>query len=205
MVKVVIFDIGGVLVENSYFPLLCQLAEQYQIDLAKLQSFATPFFDQVMLGGMNEVELFDQISRHFDLSESGEELDIKVGELFRPIAPVWDYVKQLHGRYRLAILSDLGNGWISRHEREFDIEKYFEHLFYSSRLKMRKPDPRFFQHLLATMGVTPAECVFIDDKPDNIAAAQNLGMNGIIYKDSTQLRQELAELGVQLTEPRAGV
>lgn len=194
----VIFDIGGVLVENSYFPLLCQLADQSDLNLADLQNFAAPFFDQVMLGEMSEAELFDKISQHFNLAESGAELDARIGDLFMPIDPVWGYVEQLQGRYRLAILSDLGSGWINRHEHAFDIDHYFEKLFYSSRLKMRKPDPRFYQHLLSEMGVVAEECVFIDDKPSNVEAACKLGIHGIIYQNPAQLRQDLARLGVAI-------
>jgi len=198
MIKVVIFDIGGVLVENAYAPLLHNLADQNGLKLSEVQDFATPLFDQVMLGGMDEAELFDKISRHFNLAESGAELDARIGELFQPIEPVWDYVKQLQGRYRLAILSDLGSGWIRRHEAQFDIAKYFEQLFYSSRLKMRKPDPRFYQHLLKEMGAKASECAFIDDKPSNIKAASELGIHGIIYQNPAQLRQDLAQLGVEI-------
>lgn len=184
--------------KNAYFPLLCQLADENQLDLAELQDFSTPFFDQVMLGELTEAELFDKISRQFNLAESGEELDQKIGELFEPIDPVWNYVKQLHGRYRLAILSDLGSGWIDRHEGQFEIAKYFEKLFYSSRLKMRKPDPRFYQHVLEEMGVIADECVFIDDKSSNIEAACALGIHGIVYQNPSQLMSDMAKLGVQL-------
>ena len=200
VVKVIIFDVGGVLIENAYIPLLRQLAEENGLDFTNIKWFAAPFFNQAMLGQITEAELFEKISQHFGLLETGEGLDTRIGELFLPIGEVWEYVKQLKDRYRLAILSDLGSGWIKRHEREFEFAKYFEQLFYSSRLGIKKPDPQLFQHVLEAMRVTADECVFIDDKIENVNAARGLGMWGIVYQNPGQLKRDLEQSGVSLTE-----
>lgn len=55
-----------------------------------------------------------------------------------------------------------------------------------------KPDPRLFQVLLGRYGLRAEECIFIDDNPDNVAAARNLGMRGIVFTNAESLRKELA-------------
>jgi putative hydrolase of the HAD superfamily len=196
MIKVVIFDIGGVLVTNSYIPLLHQIADENNLSFEEIKDFASPFFYQVMIGETTEVELFERISQQFGLAKNGEELDVDIGKLFQPIEETWELVKQLKPNYRLAILSDLGHGWIERHEREFVISKYFDELFYSAQLGMQKPDSKIYQHMLDTMNVVAEECVFIDDKPSNIEAARALGIKGIIYENPEQLKRELKQFGV---------
>ncbi len=55
-----------------------------------------------------------------------------------------------------------------------------------------KPDPRLFQVLLGRYGLRAEECIFIDDNPDNVAAARNMGMRGIVFTNAESLRKELA-------------
>lgn len=55
-----------------------------------------------------------------------------------------------------------------------------------------KPDPRLFQVLLDRYGLRAEECIFIDDNPDNVAAARNMGMRGIVFTNAELLRKELA-------------
>lgn len=55
-----------------------------------------------------------------------------------------------------------------------------------------KPDPRLFQVLLDRFGLRAEECIFIDDNPDNVAAARNMGMRGIVFTNAESLRKELA-------------
>lgn len=54
----------------------------------------------------------------------------------------------------------------------------------SSEIGFRKPDPRIFEHALATLGgVDPARAIFVDDFEANIAAAEALGFRGVLMKD----------------------
>ena len=55
-----------------------------------------------------------------------------------------------------------------------------------------KPDPRLFQVLLDRFGLKAEECIFIDDNPDNVAAARRMGFHGILFTGADSLRKELA-------------
>ncbi len=54
-----------------------------------------------------------------------------------------------------------------------------------------KPDPRLFQVLLDRYGLKAEECTFVDDNPDNVAAACAMGMEGIVFHGAEELREEL--------------
>lgn len=55
-----------------------------------------------------------------------------------------------------------------------------------------KPDPRLFHVLLDRFGLQADECTFVDDNPDNVAAACQLGMRGIVFSGAEKLREQLA-------------
>lgn len=54
-----------------------------------------------------------------------------------------------------------------------------------------KPDARLFQVLLDRYGLKAEDCIFIDDNPDNVAAARQLGMEGIVFQGAEDLREKL--------------
>ena len=60
------------------------------------------------------------------------------------------------------------------------VDELFEVIIDSSAVGVRKPDPRIFQLALDALGVPAHEAAFVDDHPGNIAAAEALGMVGIL-------------------------
>ena len=54
-----------------------------------------------------------------------------------------------------------------------------------------KPDPRLFQILIDRYNLKAEECIFIDDNPDNVAAARKMGIKGIVFTGAEELRKQL--------------
>ena len=64
----------------------------------------------------------------------------------------------------------------------------------SAHHHLMKPEAAIYQLLLNRFSIAPKETVFIDDLPDNIAAAKKEGMNGIVFKSPDQLKSDLLSL-----------
>ena len=56
----------------------------------------------------------------------------------------------------------------------------------SSSVKIAKPEPAIYELLLSKYSLKADECVFIDDRKDNVDTAVRLGMNGIVYPGSAE-------------------
>jgi putative hydrolase of the HAD superfamily len=91
---------------------------------------------------------------------------------------------------RLALLSNApeaqadaidGSDWI----------RHFDHRFYSCQLRRIKPEPGIFIEALNTMGATPEQVLFIDDRAENTTAAADLGMATITFSTASTLRHQL--------------
>ena len=67
----------------------------------------------------------------------------------------------------------------------------FEHLLFSSRLGMVKPEAAVFEAAVNRIGRPAAEIVFIDDRPQNVQGAVAAGMRAIHFRSADQLRAEL--------------
>ncbi|HZB52151.1 MAG TPA: HAD-IA family hydrolase [Reyranella sp.] len=80
-----------------------------------------------------------------------------------------------------------------------EIMTLFEHVVESSKLGLRKPDPRIYRHACDLLGVKPEECVYLDDLGINLKPARALGMRTIKVGDPDVAIDELqAMVGIQL-------
>jgi len=80
--------------------------------------------------------------------------------------------------------------------QRFAFMDWFDGIVVSGQEKLIKPDPRIFRTLLDRYRLAAHEAVFIDDNPVNAQAASNLGMHGVHFRSASQLRGELAALGL---------
>ena len=80
-----------------------------------------------------------------------------------------------------------------------EIMMLFEHVVESSKIGLRKPDPRIYQHACDLLGVQPEECVYLDDLGINLKPARALGMRTIKVGDPDVAIDELqAMVGIAL-------
>ena len=70
----------------------------------------------------------------------------------------------------------------------------FEHVVESSKLNLRKPDPRIYLHACGLLGVAPEACVYLDDLGINCKPARALGMTTIKVDSAPQALSELETL-----------
>jgi putative hydrolase of the HAD superfamily len=100
-----------------------------------------------------------------------------------------------------AILSNMGDNVLENMMREFDWLSRFDVLVWSFQLRMAKPDPAIYHHVLSELGVAPEEALFIDDKLVNIQAARALGMQAIQFTTVAKLREDLISAGLDTALP----
>ena len=78
--------------------------------------------------------------------------------------------------------------------RRFRTIGSIENYVVSSSVRLVKPDPAVYRLLLSKYSLKPEECLFIDDREDNVNAAIRLGMSGIVYPGSADKLQSVLVL-----------
>jgi epoxide hydrolase-like predicted phosphatase len=91
---------------------------------------------------------------------------------------------------RTALLS---NSWGNTYPRD-GWDEMFDAVVISGEVGMRKPEPRIYRHTAALLGAQPADCVFVDDLPINVAGAVEVGMVGVLHTDYDATADELEVL-----------
>jgi len=74
----------------------------------------------------------------------------------------------------------------------------FDVAVFSCRQGIKKPDERIFKKTIELLGVKPARAALVDDKKENIAAAEKAGLAGIVFNGTENLRYELSKLGIRV-------
>ena len=76
--------------------------------------------------------------------------------------------------------------------------RHMRYVAVSGHLKMVKPEPEIYHHLLEKIALPPEQCVFIDDSERNIAAAEKIGIKGVHFRNDGTTLMRLRALGLAI-------
>ncbi len=116
--------------------------------------------------------------------------------------PVADLVAELKRLgYPLVLGSNTNDLHAAHFRREFaETLDRFDRLVLSYEVGHIKPSAAFYAACTEAAGLAPADCVFIDDLPENVEGARAAGLKALLYRDPGTLRDDLRALGVELPE-----
>lgn len=109
----------------------------------------------------------------------------------RPIPGMLELLRSLAGSYTVGILSNSDAHIVRELLDAFDVTGLLSAVVLSTEVGMIKPEPEIFQLALTQLGVTAAECVFIDDTASHVAAAERYGLRGVVFTGKETFEQEL--------------
>ena len=96
-------------------------------------------------------------------------------------------IKELKAKgYKLILASNAGLRF-DQFKSRIKALSYLDDLIISAKIKLSKPDPKFFNYILKKHSLKAKECLFIDDLFKNVLAATNLGINGFVYNGNIKV------------------
>lgn len=187
MKKVLLFDLGGVLI-NWTGPQEFQklLGPGYTALDARQLIADSPSVKRLETGDLDPLPFAEAFLREFDLPfEPAEFIDVYASWAGTPFPGVEQELAQLKPKYRLACLSNTNDlHW--RHVMDtVGARSWFDDHFASHILKLSKPDPAIYEKVIEDLGVKPTDILFFDDMPANIEAAKSLGIETVAVDPAT--------------------
>ena len=196
--NVVVFDIGGVLIDwdprHLYRKLFTGdepamehfLANVCTHEWNRSQDAGRSFAEGARLLKLqhsDKAELIDAYGARFDEMMPG------------PIAGTVEIVAELRERGTpLYVLSNFSAETFPRALERFDFLRWFRGMVISGKVGIIKPDPRIYEVMLARFAIDPHRAVYIDDVAANAEAARPFGIHGIHFTTPDALRAELRRL-----------
>jgi len=197
MIKVIIFDCNGVFTTNSLAENLDVFSKVFGFDRKKLEPEYIRLSNMAIMGRMTSLEVCQKLIEKFGMQTSAEEIKkVWVGTFVgAPDIDTYKYALELSREYRLCLFSNYSDIF-DEISKKLKLDDLFSSkmIFISSGISLMKPDKRAFSYVLNKIGCQPEEVIFIDDQENNIEQALSMGITSILFKDTNQLKIEMAKL-----------
>lgn len=109
--------------------------------------------------------------------------------------PLVHYIQhELKPHYQIGLVSNIGRGWMQDFFDEHQLHNLFEVTVLSSEEGITKPNPLIFDRAAQRAGLSPDECLFIDDRQDNCEGARAAGMHALLFTDFAAMQQRIKQL-----------
>lgn len=201
--KSLIVDFGGVLTTSVWdsFAGFCRdkgLDEDAIRRLFKEDPEALSLLRQLEVGGISEEDFEERFAERLGL----EEADDLIASMFRGMLPEPRMVDAVRAARDAGLKTGLlSNSWSTTHYDRELLGELFVDVVISAEVGLHKPDLAIFRLACERLGIEPANAVFVDDLRENIAAAEEVGMTGVLHRDPAETVDQLEKvLGVRLSE-----
>ena len=185
MINNILFDLGKVLLNfdndnaKNYFKKFG--VDDYEKHVLALH--AQNIFNELETGELSAEQFINAISQKLNDSVSATEIQCAWNSILMDFrTESMKHLEKLKKQYKLYLLSNTN----VLHHEEFNrilfnqlqiksLDSYFTKAYYSHQIGMRKPNRNIYDFVLKDAGINAAETLFIDDLPENVAAASELG------------------------------
>jgi 2-haloacid dehalogenase len=204
LAEVVVFDLGGVLIDWNPRYLYRQLIADEAAMERFLAEVCHPAWNEEQDRGRSFAAAIEEAAlRHPGQRALIEAYHHRWAEMLGgPIAGTVAVLEELKkaGRELHALTNWSAETFPLARER-YPVLTWFETILVSGEHGLIKPDPRIFELLLERIGRTAAECIYIDDNQRNVAAAAALGFDALHFVSPEELRHDLVERGALAGRP----
>ena len=197
MIDTIIFDIGNVLLDFDYMKHFRHLFdEQTAQAIADVSIRNLPVWLEMDRGVLSYEEAVDLVVRGAPHLE--KEIHLAITELYAHVESypyAVDWVRSLKEKgYKIYILSNYGEKPFADSKERMPFLQYTDGQLISYEVKEVKPSTAIYQTLCDRFSIDPAQAVFLDDSPINIAGAKAFGLHTILFTDYADALKQLKAL-----------
>ena len=201
-IKNIIFDFGNVLMDLDLPAVEREFQRLWgnQFEQARAKLGRDRIFELYETGGLSTDEFVAAIRYAGPSPLSKEQVVQAWNSIFIGMPKHrFDFLLQLRQRYKLFLLSninDLHERWIAdymvREHQIHDYElKYFDGVYFSHLIRLRKPDRDIYEYVLADAEILAGESVFFDDLEINVEAARQTGIQAFLHPAGAEISSHI--------------
>ncbi len=196
MYKLIIFDLGGVIIDYSELEYYAYLGSKYNIPIGRVKRIMAPLAEKLEASSITQKALEREASTAFGIPYCDLEWSAAFERLTSINLQVKKLVQRLRRKYRVVLLSNISRSRYIVASTKYFRPSMFDKVFASYALQMRKPEARAFRYVLRKMHVKASEALFIDNQSDNIAGARKVGIRSILFTNYKTLETALRRMNV---------
>ena len=211
-IKNIIFDFGNVLfdIDLPRIDRRLSLLAGEQYDAARAQLQRNQIFDLYETGRLSTFDFLEAIRLAVHPPLPAEQVQLAWNSIFIGMPAVrLQMLLQLRQHYKVFLLSNINAlhaAWIADYMvREHGIteyeSRYFDGVYFSHLIRLRKPDPEIYEYVLADAELNPEETVFFDDLEINVEGARQVGMHAVWHKPGSDIVERMRPFTLLKTVP----
>jgi len=189
--KIVVFDLGKVLVDFDYSIAARKIAARSAMSLDDVNRYigTSDITVKYELGEVTRREFYDQAQRTIGFGGSFEEFGEFFADIFTEIPAMIALQAELRQRgIPTYIFSNTNDLAVEHIRRNFPFFKNFDGYIYSYEIGAMKPDAKIYEALEKLAGRRGKEIVYLDDRPENIAGGVARGWQAILHETPEKSR-----------------
>lgn len=203
MIKAILFDFWGTLVEQGVWSPVKQVKNLLEIDLPfpdyiirMERAFMTKNFSSLK-------EAFEALCQEFNLPPDPEKIEELIGLwnkawlLAQPYSEVNEALSKLKEKYQLILISNTDSFSVPQVLEKFQLTPLFNQIFLSNQLGLIKTDKNFLKTVLTELNLSPEECILVGDSlQSDIIAAKKAGLQAVLIdrKNSLEYQPKIKNL-----------
>jgi HAD superfamily hydrolase (TIGR01509 family) len=194
MQPAIIFDLGKVLVDFDYSIAARKIAARSTKQLPDLQHFlgSSPILARYEAGQLTRRQFFTEMQQATGFTGNIDEFSDDLADIFLPIEPMVELHEELRRRgYLTYILSNTNDIAIEHVRHNFPFFNNFDGYVFSYEVKSMKPDAPIYEAMEKMSGKRGADLIYIDDRPENIAAGAARGWRAVLHETPEKTRAAL--------------
>ena len=193
MIKNIVFDIGRVLVGFEWMDYVRSMFDEETAEAVTRAMWAPGRWEELDRGILSEEEILNRVYQaDTDHREEIFRAYDRVGECVTRLDYAIPWIKSLKDRgLGIYYLSNYSEHLMRQTPEALDFLAFMDGGVFSCFAKAIKPEENIYLTLFETFGLDPKDCLFIDDRPENVQAAADLGMEGIRFESYEQARRDV--------------
>jgi putative hydrolase of the HAD superfamily len=200
--QALLFDLGGVLFEIDFDRALAAWASCSSLprDALKREFGFDLQYQRHERGEIAAAEYFDHLASILRLRADHEEIEKGWNSIFvREITQVRIMVETMRRFLPCYALTNTNASHMATWSAQFpEVFRAFDRIFASHEMHLRKPERAAFDHICRVTGVEAASIVFFDDLPENVHAASEAGLQGVLVRSPDDVANSLRAFGYRL-------
>lgn len=191
--RAVIFDVGRVLVHYNHQATLEAVAAISNVTTTELRALFSEIDQDLGLGNMSAADLHQFLIEHAGVTGDEARFLQAYGVGIARNEAALAYALELQARpdVTIGVISNTNQAHVLRLDDDVPELDELDLVIYSNEVGLLKPDPAIFELALELLEVEANQAIFVDDIAENAAAAQALGMAGIVHHDWALTRPAL--------------
>jgi putative hydrolase of the HAD superfamily len=209
MIRNIIFDYGGVIIDLDYNRMKQEFeklgVKNFDEHFSQLRQ--TPLFDLLEKGKISEHDFRDEIRKQTGLSLTDEQIDFAWNSVLGSIREEKiHFLTHFFSNHKIYLLSNTNfihlkaiTKYLLRNHGRVNLDSLFDRVYYSCAMGMRKPEPEIFWKIMEDNSLKPQETLYIDDSPQHVEGARNAGLHAALYDPKDSLEEFVNKILEQQT------